>query len=453
MKKTISLLFTVLFLALCLLPGVGMLLAGEAPAAANEVLADAPRLSTGDGRFNSDFLSDLTSYMGDRFFLRQEAITAWNAVNARVLGSSAAESILLGRDGWLFFAETLPDYTQSAPLSERELWSAARVVALMQEYAQDQGSRFLFTLCPNKNSLYPDYMPKSVHAGSGVSDATRFQAVLTGMGVNYLDLFAALEAHDEPLYFAADSHWNAKGAAVGADAILGALELPGGWVEGGFVAGEPHKGDLYEMLYPAGKATEADFAPAEGYSFTYVRNIRGPTDITIQTQDGEGGGSLLCFRDSFGNNLYPYLAQRFERSVFSRLNAYDLSLIQKHEADTVVIELVERNIRYLLRYTPVFPAPVREADTAAAISGGAIAASAKKSPLEGHTLLTGALPAAAAADAPLYLSDGDTLWEATPSAEGFAAHLPGAAEELSSLTLVYTTGDGQRLACPLSVAE
>ena len=42
MKKTLSLIFTVLFLAVCLVPGLGLLLTGGADAAANEILPAAP---------------------------------------------------------------------------------------------------------------------------------------------------------------------------------------------------------------------------------------------------------------------------------------------------------------------------------------------------------------------------------------------------------------------------
>ena len=141
-------IFIALLMALCLLPTLGMLIFGESEAGANEVLANAPRLKNRDGSFNTEVLSDLADYLGDRFFLRQEAITGWNAVNTRLLKDSPAQNVLPGRKGWLYYADTLPDYTRSAPLSEKELYSAARILALAQEYAESRDCRFVFTLCP-----------------------------------------------------------------------------------------------------------------------------------------------------------------------------------------------------------------------------------------------------------------------------------------------------------------
>ena len=426
-------IFTALFLALCLLPGLGMLIFGESEAGANEVLANAPKLKNRDGSFNTEVLSDLSDYMGDRFFLRQEAITGWNALNTKLLKDSPAQNVIPGRNGWLYYADTLPDYSRSAPLTEREIYSASRILALLQEYAESRDCRFVFTLCPNKNSLYDENMPAYPRL-EGASNAERFGAALTEQGVNYLDLFAVFNAEQETLYFATDSHWNARGAALGADAMLEAVGKEGGWFHGGFTEGKRHKGDLYDMLYPAGNKTEADQKSLQPLTYTYESAYRAPTDITIQTANAAESGSLLMFRDSFGNNSFPYLAQRFGAALFSRSSSYDLSRIDDCAADTVICELVERNISYLWRYLPVFPAPRREIDTEAS-AGAALSANLKKSNLEGHALVTGELTMDNAA---VYLTDGSSVWEAMPTPTGFAAHLPlGAEGNLSALQLVY----------------
>lgn len=158
MKKTLSLIFTVLFLAVCLVPGLGLLLTGGADAAANEILPAAPVIAA-DGDFNPDFLAETADYVNGRFSFRLEGITAWAKLNAALFRTSTAENVLLGRDGWLFYAPTIHDYTGDAPMTARELYCAARTLYLLQEYAENRGGDFLFTAAPNKNTLYPEYMP------------------------------------------------------------------------------------------------------------------------------------------------------------------------------------------------------------------------------------------------------------------------------------------------------
>lgn len=452
MKKTISVIFAALFLLLCLLPSAGMLLWGESKPGANEILASAPALREKDGGLNVGFLSDFSDYIRDRFCFRQELITAWNRLNVRLFNASPAEDVTAGRDGWLYYADTLPDYTRSAVLTERESWCAARTVMLMQEYAEAQGCAFLFTIAPNKNSLYPAHMPE-LPVLPGESSAERFAETYTAMGGNYLDLFAVFSAEDGELYWHTDSHWNGKGAALAADAVLSALGKDERWTAGGFVEAEPHRGDLYEMLYPAGKDTEPDYAPAGGFTYEHTRPFRGPTDLRIDTASAGREGSLLCFRDSFGNNLHPYLAESFTSAVFSRQTAYDLTAIADYAADTVVIELVERNLRWLLDYDPVFPAPERDKITVLPFVADAldVSASAEAARRGEWVTLRGTLPTAADGDSPVFLLCGGAFYEALPRPEGFALTLPEGVS-LSDAQLVYFS-EGRCVSAALSVTE
>ena len=345
-NKILSLLFTGVFFAVCLVPSVGLLLTGGSPAGANEVLSPRPRLQNRDGSVNTEVLSDLAAYVDDRFSLRQESITAWAKLNASLLNTSTTEDVLLGSDGWLYFSPTLPDYTRTEPMTDQELQSAAQTLYLIQEAVEAKGGRFLFTIAPNKNSLYPGHMP-DYSRGDASSDAERLAALLEEMGVHYLDLFAVFNAREEELYFPTDSHWNGRGAALAADAILEALGREGDYYQGDFTPGT-HKGDLYEMLYPTGTARDPDYIYAPGFTFT--ASSQNPDSITITTQSEKGEGELLLYRDSFGRNMYPYMAERYAAAEFSRKNTYDPAPLP--EGGDLVIELVELNLRYLNTYAP-----------------------------------------------------------------------------------------------------
>lgn len=358
-KKLAYSAFSALILLLCLIPSLGMLLpAGEDAAGGNQALSRAPSLRDAEGRWNPQYLSQIQDYARDHFYLRQDLITAWSALNAQALHSSITEDVVLGEDGWLYFGDTLPDYTGLNPMSGREIFSAARNLSLMAEYCEGQGAEFLFTVAPNKNSLYPERMP-ALPRNDSRSNADRLAEELERQGVNTLDCFALFREQAETLYFQTDSHWNGKGAALAADAVNEALGRSSGYFDGPFTQEAVHKGDLYDMLYPAGSGLEADQVYGGTLNFEYDAPIRSAENLTIMTHGG-GEGSLLMFRDSFGNNLYPYLADSFDAALFSRSMPYRLDLVAQREADYVVAELVERNLRYLIQNVPVMPAPRRE---------------------------------------------------------------------------------------------
>ena len=250
MKKSLTaMIFLLLALALCLVPSVGMLVHGPAEARANESAARAPELTGRDGALNADYLSELADYAGEGFYLRGELITLYARALA-LFGRSAEDGVVLGTGGWLYYADELPDYSGTEPMTEREIFSAARNLSLMREYCEGLGAQFLFFIAPNKSSLYPQHMPGSYPRAEGAGNAQRLHAALAEEGVPFIDLFALFGAEDEELYFAHDSHWNSRGAALAADAVLAALGREGTYFSGPFGAAEAHN-TRSSVLYPA----------------------------------------------------------------------------------------------------------------------------------------------------------------------------------------------------------
>lgn len=421
-KRVAAWIFTLLVLALCLTPGLGLLLAGPAEAGANEIPAGLPSLTGRDGSLNTGYLSGLADYANGSFFLRQELIT----LHARILalfGRSAEEDVVLGSGGWLYYADELEDYSGAAAPEEREVFSAARNLALFQEYCESLGAQFLFFVAPNKSSLYPRHMPASFPRAENESFAERLHGELDAQGVAYMDLFELFSGRDEVLYFEHDSHWNSRGAALAADAVCSALGRPGGFFAGEFSPAEQHSGDLFEMLYPAAADPETDTPPA-GLAFEQGANVR-PDSITIDTS-GRGGGTLLMFRDSFGALLYPYLAGSFSAARFSRQAAYDLTAAAALGADTVLVEIVERNLSWLTEQSAVFPAPERNIDVSAAAPGPACRLESSGTAPEGCHRVTGSLGGVCDARSPVYIAHGGAVYEASLLAGGgFTACLSG----------------------------
>lgn len=437
-------LFIAAVLLLCLIPSVGMLLPKQTETGGNEVLAPPPALRTADGQVNTDYLPQMMGYVEDNYFLRQELVSAWSALNQNVLHTSIAENVVLGKDGWLYFGDTLDDYTGANPMSEREIFSAARNLVLIQEFCERQGAQFLFVIAPNKNSLYPEYMPDLTISGQK-HDAQRLLEQLAIQRVPCVDLFSLFRSQEETLYFTQDSHWNSKGAALAADAIHQALECPTSYFQQPFVPEASHLSDLYAMLYPTGTWRETDQTYGGELSFAYDAPFRSPNDMTIQTFGGRFAGSLLMFRDSFGMLLYPYMADNCQRALFSRSMPYKMELAAQQEADFVVAELVERNLDYLIENPPLMPSPeravTRKADTAD--SDTILLETEPAQSMPGYMLVRGALPVRPDDNALVSFFAGDRCWEAFLLEDnGFALYVPDTALVRDELYVVFATRDG-----------
>ena len=413
-----ALIFTLVFLLLCLLPGAGLFLLGPSEARANEAAPRAPEFFDREGRLNTGLLADSADYVNEAFAFRQELITLWAKTEA-LFGESAEDSVILGSDGWLYYADELADYTGAEPMTERETFAAARNLALMQEYAEGLGADFVFTIAPNKSSLYPEHMPAYPRADAE-TDAERLAAELERQGVNYVNLFELFGAEEATLYFAHDSHWTSRGAALAADALNAALGVESDYAEGYEYDTLAHSGDLFEMLYPSAEDDETDDVPA-GLEFTQGEGVR-PDSITIDTA-GAGEGTLLMFRDSFGELLYPFMAASWGEARFSRQAAYDLSAAEELSADSVVIEIVERNLAWLYEQPAVFPAPERAVDAAAAAEGSASVE--LEGAADGYHSVSGGISGEIDVDSPVYIGYNGAWYEALLTPGGFTAVLPG----------------------------
>ncbi len=418
-KKIVIWIFVAGFFLLSLALSVGILFAGPAQAGANEVLSKPPVLVDKNGKLNDYFLNDAATWLKDHFFGRQELISVHNKVVSTAFATSSSDDVILGRNDWLYYEPTLGDYTGTAAATDREICMAAGNLALMQEYCQSQGREFAFMIAPNKNSLYPENMP-NYGTVSEKTNAQALHAALDQKGVSYIDLFAVFGTEEEILYFAHDSHWNSKGAALGADAINSAFSVESNYYGADFSGREYHLGDLYEMLYPSFRDTEENPVYGGALNFTFTSKATKADSITLETAS-DAEGSLLCYRDSFGNLLYPYLADSYGTCRFSRAVSYDLT----QEGQTVLIELVERNISYLYTNLPVMPAPQRELDLPEATGAVAVQTKEAKTP-EAMLQVKGKLGVVPDDASAIYVVCDGIVYEAFCLADnGFGAYVPG----------------------------
>ena len=398
---------------LCLLPLIGMLwtTGGEV----KEELAAFPAIQE-DGVVNVDFLSELGDYFEDHFAYRNQVVSANSVLRAKLFGVSSTDTVVVGADDWLYYAGTLSDYGSWVVLSQRSIDNIGYNLFLMQAYTVNAGTDFILTIAPNKNTLYGGNMPYYYVAGEE-HNLEALEEVLEKYGIYYADMYALFSAQDEVLYYRKDTHWNTKGALLACQALLTQLgndtateSLSG--IEATVV--DDYIGDLNTMLYPSAEKPEEDYsydADLEWY-FTEGESVE---DSQVTTA-GSGTGTLLMYRDSFANNMIPFLADVYETAYFTKMVPYDLNEASQVGADAVIIERAERNIADLGEDPAIMPAPgisqdvdvqnLWEGETLE--SGGVLYADAASSAASSSEAFSSAVDAAAEGTAVLYLTqDGD----------------------------------------------
>ena len=351
-------IYCILFFAICLCPSLGMLVTKQETSSENRQLSEFPSPKTEEGKINVEWLSQAGDYFQEHFAFRNELVTGNALLHGRLLETSTADGVIQGKNGWLYYKDSLDDYLGQDLLSDRSLFNIAHMLSMTQQALEEKGVNFLFTIAPNKNSLYGDNMP--YYDKLKVSDQTNrenLEGWLKTEKVAYADLYQALMEEDEVLYHARDSHWNNKGAALAADVLMDALGKDHDSYEGeSYTVRRDYTGDLDTMLYPLASTADDEIYYDKETTYATVEEIQSNFDPRITTVNPVKEGSLVMYRDSFGNALLPYMADAYANAYFSRGIPYQLMDVETHSADTVIIERAERFLPEMSQFPPVLTA-------------------------------------------------------------------------------------------------
>jgi len=363
-------IFIALCLGICIIPSFFMIFFRSDETIGNETQTTWPSMVTEEGRMNEHVLEEMGSWFETHYAFRPQLITADARLQTTLFQISNTDPVTTGTDGWLYYTSTLPDYLGEESLSDRGMWNLAHNMALIENYVTAMNAKFLFTVPPNKNTLYPENMPYYYgQAVSSTHNRDHLNEYLKEAGVTYLDLFQLFGGQEETLYLKEDSHWNNKGAMLVYRQMLDRLGKDHETYEQTEAGYLPlRKGDLAEMIYPAAVQSEPDYQYDYETTFQY---IPGPMssdpvsveDYRIETQNPAADGTLLMYRDSFGNTLIPILSNAFANGYYVKATPYPVARdIQQYHPHYVIIELVERNIRNLAKAPAIIPAPRRNID-------------------------------------------------------------------------------------------
>ncbi len=357
------------FLAIVAAPGIGLIVSTHAATvSATEMrdLAPWPGWSW-QAKAIAGWPSAFKSYFVDHFAFR-DSLIHWRAeIYWRGFGTSSTDTVMVGRHGWLFYADDggLQDYVQTDPFPRDDLDAWRTTLERTRDWLAAKGIRYLVVFAPDKPAIYPGYMPTSLRR---MSPDYRVDRLLRYLGdhsdLDVIDLrpilTAAAATSTVPLYDPYDTHWNDRGGLIGYEAIASKLHQwfpaivptpPGDFVASASV---PHPagihGDLARMmgLASGGGVEMGSLVPREGR----VAKIVEPAVPNPYGEDGrlvtEIAGSTLpravIFRDSFTSRLIPYLSEHFSRAVYLWENDFDPDVVSQEHPDVVIQEYVARHL-------------------------------------------------------------------------------------------------------------
>lgn len=343
------------------------------------------------------FAPAFEAWFNDHFGLRRLLIDGRNRLNFEVIGQSPTAKVVVGRNHWLFFAgnQSVEDLRGRAALDETALESWYRAIEAKRSWLAAQGIAYLFIVAPNKESIYPEYLPPSIVRGGPVR-LDQLSAYLTAKGEPAWpgDLRPVLTGQKStlPLYIPIDAHWNAYGSYLAYRWVIDRLDqarphvaAPLDLAPTMFAAKEIQTGDLSTMMglktYPIPMpsaiyngpllichAQEVPLEPlvaqASGVHWSPDRAADCPRAAAA------GAGRALVLHDSMMLAMSDYLAGSFAHIryawMFPSLGDIKRYVATEHP-DVVIEERVERTLNWVPppeALPQIVPGPAPAADSA-----------------------------------------------------------------------------------------
>lgn len=361
MKKKILLIYIILFFVVISIPSVGMLWNKTTTSKEKKKLASFPSLIK-DGSFNQKVFDEFDDYLADHFAYKEKLVTTNAILRSAIFNESAENQVIKGKDGYLFFRTGVENYQGEDVLTNRQVFNATQSLKLIQEYCDGNGIKFAFTIAPNKATLYPKYLPdkysKRITTNNSLEKLT---SSLKENNINYVDLVSPFKNNNEVLYHKLDSHWNNKGAILANNTILDYLNKPhDDYSDTAYTIKEDYSGDLYDMLYPSGTKKDKQVYYDYNQEFTIDSENNSFEDNFVKTTNPSKEGTVMVFRDSYGNSWSQFVAQEYNKGYFSRESGYNISYLNEYQCDTLIIEITERHLSSLQQYPPILSTPIRQ---------------------------------------------------------------------------------------------
>lgn len=325
------------------------------------------------------FAKKYEDYYNDHFTFRTRWVYLNNLLTYLFFHASASAKVVIGKEEWLFlgnynkFFDEIDYYRNLEPFTVGELRYWQVLLEERRNWLKRRGIHYIFTIAPNKSTIYPEFMPDSVKKINPRSRLDQLIAHLEKYStLRILDLRPALREAKKirPTYHRTDTHWNDWGAYVAYHEIIRSLQphfaaaRPRSLERYHFQPTEFRDGDLALMLTLPDIFRETHWritakfplqARAQAAGERKPQNERTPVSVHA-CASGPLPAALLV-HDSFAFPMKQFLSEEFSKTIY--IWDWDLNFFDRTIEEEGVKIVIEQMVEYsLLNRVPVNPPPL-----------------------------------------------------------------------------------------------
>ncbi|HOW59598.1 MAG TPA: hypothetical protein PLO78_07755 [Candidatus Omnitrophota bacterium] len=281
-------------------------------------------------------------YYNDHFGLRNLFIE-WNGIiKVKIYPEpiSPDPRVIIGKNGWLFYDPekgsdgiTISDFWGHLKYTDADLKLIKDNIHRTCAAADQLNLPFVLVIAPNKETIYPEYLPQWIQKKQGRSRLDQLLDYLKTTGDNsILDVRDLLKRKKKInfTHFKTDTHWNQFGVFWAYQRIMTRLSrknpemMPYPFNDFEFTAKDRNGGDLAVMIGLENRLKDVEI------SFKLKNSERKKTKFN----------KVVIFCDSFGELLSDFLKLHFNNIIICK--NIDLDVLRNEKPDAAILELVER---------------------------------------------------------------------------------------------------------------
>lgn len=291
-------------------------------------------------------------------------------------------NVIIGYDGYMFYGDTVDDFTGQGFLNGTVYNRAVQILKDSANLAKANGKKFYVVIAPNKNTVYPDYMPEGYTMAS-YRRYDQFVEMLTASGITAVDIRVAMAnavkaTPQKNFYYKYDTHWNNHAGYLAYEEMMkmirkdypNAILHPKSDYQINYIETYMKDQAYYlghysyfkdygpQYTLKSGKTARLiDYEPKNAwgqFQFAYEctqGNNRGFSDklywLQYQNDYNKSAPNIYCLRDSYSIAMIPFLKDSFYKSTYNWSFSFESnkSDIRKSDADIIVAIVAERNFK------------------------------------------------------------------------------------------------------------
>ncbi|OAV45501.1 hypothetical protein [Lewinella sp. 4G2] len=342
MRVLLILLLVILCLPLLLTGKVGMGLVGHTP---------VERPVWGAERwFDGTWQASVSNYLREQFGYRNDFVRTNNGKDYFVFGEIHANSVVAGKEGYLFEEEYLQAATGTNAADHATIEKLGKEMAFVRDSLAAHGVDFLVVMAPGKGSYFPEYRPEPYASlPLNAANETSLLSILRQRQIEHLNFnewFRQMKDTTQyPLFPKQGIHWTEYGQLIAMDSLINYVEqrldidMPELAIDSIEVSRE-QRGTEADIFYGMNLPTEPDGYPL-AYPSWHVGNPDKPQPRILFVGDSFFWNQYLHHgvnQKFFGNGDFLYYFNRLMRDGTDQGDMADINLPEVlYEHDMVVL--------------------------------------------------------------------------------------------------------------------